>query len=72
MTSRLTTRDLENVVVELNLGEEASAIKCTAARGTGGLGRGGVGPMDVGIGGSSGASWTFDIKKRVCYIYIYI
>jgi len=21
--------------------------------------------MDVGIGGSSGASWTFDIKKRV-------
>ena len=23
--------------------------------------------MDVGIGGSSGASWTFDIKKRVCF-----
>ena len=21
--------------------------------------------MDMGIGGSSGASWTFDIKKRV-------
>jgi len=65
ITSRLTTRLLENVVVELNLGEGASAIKCVAARGTGGLGRGGVGPMDMGIGGSSGASWTFDIKKRV-------
>jgi len=65
ITSRLTTRLLENVVVELNLGEGASAIKCIAARGTGGLGRGGVGPMDMGIGGSSGASWTFDIKKRV-------
>jgi len=63
LTSRLTTRVLENVVVQLNLGEGASSIKCTAARGTGGLGRGGA--MDVGIGGSSGASWTFDIKKRV-------
>jgi len=62
LTSRLTTRVLENVVVQLNLGEGASSIKCTAARGTGGLGRG---AMDVGIGGSSGASWTFDIKKRV-------
>jgi AP-3 complex subunit mu len=69
ITSRLTTRLLENVVVELNLGEGASAIKCVAARGTGGLGRGGVGPMDMGIGGSSGASWTFDIKKRVIVFF---
>ena len=23
--------------------------------------------MDMGIGGSSGASWTFDIKKRVMF-----
>ena len=68
LTSRLTTRLLEDVVVEFNLGEGASAIKCVAARGTGGLGRGGVGSMDVGLGGSSGASWTFDIKKRV-YIF---
>jgi hypothetical protein len=22
--------------------------------------------MDMGIGGSSGASWAFDIKKRAC------
>jgi len=64
LTSRLTTRLLEDVVVEFNLGEGASAIKCVAARGTGGLGRGGVGSMDVGLGGSSGASWTFDIKKK--------
>jgi len=63
LTSRLTTRVLENVVVQLDLGEGASSIKCTAARGTGGLGRGGA--MDVGIGGSSGASWTFNIRKRV-------
>ncbi|KAF8803739.1 clathrin adaptor, mu subunit [Phlegmacium glaucopus] len=65
LSSRLTTRPLENVVIELNLGEGASAIKCIAARGMGGLGRGGVGPMDMGIGASSGASWAFDIKKRV-------
>ena len=64
LTSRLTTRPLDNVVVELNLGEGASAIKCIAARGAGGLGRGGVGPMDMGTGGSS---WAFDIKKRVSF-----
>lgn len=69
LTSRLTTRPLENVIVELNLGEGASAVKCIAARGSGGLGRGGIGPMDMGIGGSSGASWTFDIKKRVCLFF---
>ena len=23
--------------------------------------------MDMGVGGSSGASWTFDIKKRVMF-----
>jgi hypothetical protein len=25
--------------------------------------------MDMGIGGSSGASWTFDIKKRVMFFF---
>ena len=62
LTSRLTTRPLENLVVEMNLGEGASGIKCVAARGTGGLGRGGVG-MDMG--GSGGASWAFDSRKKV-------
>ncbi|KAF9482003.1 clathrin adaptor mu subunit [Pholiota conissans] len=65
LTSRLNGRNLENVVVEFNLGEGASAIKCIAARGTGGLGRGGVNAMDSGIGGSNGASWAFDSRKRV-------
>ncbi|KAF8165113.1 Mu homology domain-containing protein [Crassisporium funariophilum] len=65
LTSRLTTRPLENVNVELNLGEGALGIKCIAARGTGGLGRGGVGALDMGLGGNAGASWAFDSKKRV-------
>ncbi|KAF8204837.1 Mu homology domain-containing protein [Pholiota molesta] len=30
-----------------------------------GLGRGGVNALDSGIGGSSGASWAFDSRKRV-------
>jgi len=64
LTSRHTTRPLENVVIELNLGEGASSIKCVASRGTGGLGRGGVG-MDMGAGGNSGASWAFDSRKKV-------
>ncbi|KAF9057497.1 Mu homology domain-containing protein [Panaeolus papilionaceus] len=63
-TSRLTTRPLENVVVELNLGHGASGIKCVAARGMGGLGRGGGG-MDLSGGGNVGASWAFDSKKKV-------
>jgi AP-3 complex subunit mu len=66
LTSRLNARNLENIVVQLNLGEGASGIKCIAARGTGGLGRGGVNALDSGIGGSSGASWAFDSRKRVC------
>ncbi|KAF8974705.1 Mu homology domain-containing protein [Flammula alnicola] len=65
LTSRLNARNLENIVIELNLGEAASGIKCIAARGTGGLGRGGVNAMDIGIGGNTGASWAFDSKKRV-------
>uniref|UniRef100_A0A8H7Y1W4 MHD domain-containing protein n=1 Tax=Psilocybe cubensis TaxID=181762 RepID=A0A8H7Y1W4_PSICU len=64
LTSRLNGRSLENLVIELNLGEGASGIKCVAGRGTGGLGRGGIGAMDV-VGGSSGASWAFDSRKKV-------
>ena len=70
LTSRLSTRPLENVVVELNLGNGASGIKCIAARGTGGLGHGGVGAYDTGIGGNSGASWAFDSRKRVSLFQI--
>jgi AP-3 complex subunit mu len=65
MTSRLSARNLENIVVELDLGEGAAGIKCIAARGTGGLGRGGVNALDMGSGGNTGASWAFDSKKRV-------
>ncbi|KAF9569449.1 clathrin adaptor, mu subunit [Agrocybe pediades] len=65
LTSRLNARSLENVVVELSLGEGATAIKCIASRGTGGLGRGGIGSMDMGIGASNGAAWAFDSRKRV-------
>lgn len=64
-TSRLNGRNLENIVVEFNLGGGASGIKCIAARGTGGLGRGGVNAMDAGLGGNNGASWAFDSRRRV-------
>ncbi|KJA24614.1 hypothetical protein HYPSUDRAFT_38679 [Hypholoma sublateritium FD-334 SS-4] len=64
-TSRLNGRSLENIIVEFNLGSGASGIKCIAARGTGGLGRGGVSSMNAGLGGNSGASWAFDSRRRV-------
>ena len=59
LTSRLPGRALQNVVVELNLGEGATGIKCITSRETG-MRRG----MDVP--GSSGASWAFDSRKKVC------
>ncbi|KAF9535037.1 Mu homology domain-containing protein [Crepidotus variabilis] len=33
-TSRLTAKSIENVLIEMNLGEGASGIKCVASRGT--------------------------------------
>ncbi|EFI27737.1 mu-adaptin 3 [Coprinopsis cinerea okayama7 len=62
-TSRLTTRvnenvSLENISVELNLGEGVHGIKCVASRESGGLGRG----LSVE---TSTASWSFDQKKKV-------
>lgn len=64
LSSRLPSKPLQNVVMELNLGEGASGIKCIPSRGTGGVGRGGIG-MDMGVPSGSGASWSFDNKKKV-------
>lgn len=65
LTSRLTARTIENLNIEMDLGQGAGGIKCIASRGSGGLTRGGIGSMDVGISGTSGASWNFDTKKKV-------
>lgn len=63
-SSRLTTRPIENVVVELSLGEGAHAIKCVASRESGGLGRG-LSSLETGMSASSTASWAFDSRKKV-------
>ncbi|KAF6762910.1 mu-adaptin 3 [Ephemerocybe angulata] len=63
-SSRLTTRPIENVFVELNLGESAHAIKCVASRESGGLGRG-LSALESGHAGSASASWSFDSRKKV-------
>jgi AP-3 complex subunit mu len=65
LTSRLTTRAMENVVAELYLGEGAGGIKCIVGRGSGGFGRG-LSSLESGTSVSIGASWAFDGKKRVC------
>ncbi|KAG6861195.1 hypothetical protein C0995_002822 [Termitomyces sp. Mi166 len=57
--SRLSTRDIENLVVELHLGEGAGGIKCVTARG-GAADRYGRGVEGVG------ASWAFDPNKKAC------
>ncbi|KAF8076018.1 Mu homology domain-containing protein [Lyophyllum atratum] len=58
LTSRLTTRDIEHLVAEINLGEGAGGIKCVAARG-GAADRYGRGMEGVG------ASWAFDSNKKI-------
>ena len=63
-SSRLSTRPIENVLIELNLGEGAHAIKCTASRESGGLGRG-LSSLETGMSASSTASWAFDSRKKV-------
>ncbi|KAG6899382.1 hypothetical protein C0993_010681 [Termitomyces sp. T159_Od127] len=58
LTSRLSTRDVENLVAELRLGEGAGGIKCVTARG-GAADRYGRGVEGVG------ASWAFDSNKKI-------
>jgi AP-3 complex subunit mu len=65
LTSRLTTRAMDNVVAELYLGEGAGGIKCIVGRGSGGFSRG-LSSLESGTSVSIGASWAFDGKKRVC------
>lgn len=63
LTSRLTTRPIENLVAEIPVGEGASGIKCVASRGSGGFGRG-LSNMETGMTGI-GASWSFDSVKKI-------
>ncbi|TFK29335.1 clathrin adaptor, mu subunit [Coprinopsis marcescibilis] len=63
-TSRLTSRPIEKVSVELSLGDGAHGIKCVASRESGGLGRG-FSSLETGSSTSPSASWTFDSKKKV-------
>ncbi|KAH0587131.1 AP-3 complex subunit mu-1 [Termitomyces sp. J132] len=58
LTSRLSTRNIENLVAELHLGEGAGGIKCVTARG-GAADRYGRGVEGVG------ASWAFDSNKKI-------
>ncbi|KAF8631235.1 hypothetical protein AX15_002564 [Amanita polypyramis BW_CC] len=64
LTSRLTTRAMENLTAELHLGKGAEGIKCITGRGSGGFGRG-LSNLESGANVSIGASWAFDSGKRV-------
>lgn len=62
-TSRLTTHALENIMIEMNVGQGVGGIRCVAARGSG-IGRS-EGTTDVGIHNNMGTSWAFDTNKKV-------
>lgn len=59
---------MDNVTVDMHLGEGAGGIKCTAVRGSGGhaFGRGGV---DTGVAGMMGTSWMFDPQTKVSNLF---
>lgn len=61
-TSRLT-HALENIAIEMNVGQGVRGIKCVAARGSG-IGRN-VGATDMGIHNNTGTSWAFNTNKKV-------
>ncbi|KAF8665587.1 hypothetical protein AX16_000044 [Volvariella volvacea WC 439] len=67
LSSRLTTRSIENMRVEFHLGEGASGVKCVASRGAGGGGfSSGLGSLDLSApSNSAGTSWMYDTKKLV-------
>jgi len=58
LTSRLSSRAIENLSAELYLGEEATGASCMTSGGQWGGGGARTLPGDV--------SWGFDSKKKVC------
>lgn len=66
LTSRLTSRTIDNLVAEYHLGEGATGIKCVVSQGTvSNFGRS-IGALSAaGITNTSAASWVFDAKKQV-------
>ncbi|KAJ3892563.1 Mu homology domain-containing protein [Lentinula edodes] len=67
LTSRYSTHALENIVVDIHLGQGAGGIRCNVSRGSGGGGfinAGGSRNLDTS-GASSGASWSFDAQRTV-------
>ncbi|KAF9452005.1 clathrin adaptor, mu subunit [Macrolepiota fuliginosa MF-IS2] len=63
LTSRLSTRSLENVVIQMNVGEGVGGVKCVAARGSG-ISRH-MSAAETGMSSAMGASWAFDTKNKV-------
>ncbi|ESK86633.1 ap-3 complex subunit mu-1 [Moniliophthora roreri MCA 2997] len=75
LSSRLSTHTLENVRVELQLGQGASVsgVRCILSRGSGGSGFGVGGMRDSSPALEGGASWTWDsrhgmLKWEVPYV----
>ncbi|TFL00649.1 Mu homology domain-containing protein [Pterulicium gracile] len=61
LVSKLTTRPLENVRLELYLGEGSGSVNCVASRA--GFGGGGHGHSNVP--GDASSTWAWDHKRRV-------
>ncbi|KAF5357655.1 hypothetical protein D9758_007443 [Tetrapyrgos nigripes] len=63
LSSRLSTHALENVEVELCLGQGAGGIKCALSRGLGGGGF--INASGRSAEGTAGASWSYDSETTV-------
>ncbi|KAF9008839.1 Mu homology domain-containing protein [Cyathus striatus] len=64
LTSKLTTKPIDNFVAEIFLGEGATGIKCISSKGRGGFGSH-LNTTESGLLTNAGASWTFDSRKKI-------
>ncbi|KAF9268294.1 clathrin adaptor mu subunit [Marasmius fiardii PR-910] len=60
--SRISTHTFDKVLIQMNLGQGASGVKCVVSRGSGGR-SGGFGNVAAGGVGEAMASWAFDSRK---------
>ena len=62
LTSRVTTRPIENIVISLYLGDNVHHVSATPSGDSRGIGNGNAGAV---LGCVGGGTWEFDPKRKV-------
>lgn len=65
LTSRVTSRPVENIIVSVYLGDNVAHVSATPSGDSRGLGSGNAGGTGAVLGCVGGGTWEFDPNKRV-------